>query len=194
MRWRRRQPPRNAPSRNGPDLPSLRCCAGRGSWHPRMTCPNAHSRSGKAHVVVGDRAPSYAALLKSIHLMQNGGILAAKHLRTLTNDWLFARISGIMVLSVRKGKRLLEGIISAGQCRAARAAVGWSQIELAEAAAVSRPTVQEFERGARMPHRNHLAALRVALEGKGVCFWAPEDGMSGLQFPAEPEPSPDATE
>lgn len=99
-----------------------------------------------------------------------------------------------MVISVRKGKRLLEGIISAEQCRAARAAVGWSQIELAEAASVSRPTVQEFERGARMPHRNHLVALRVALEGKGVRFWAPEDGMSGLQFPAASEILPESLE
>jgi len=99
-----------------------------------------------------------------------------------------------MALSVRKGKRLLEGIISAGQCRAARAAVGWSQIELADAAAVSRPTVQEFERGARLPHRNHLVALRVALEGKGVRFWEPEEGMPGLQFPPDPKPLSDPME
>jgi len=97
-----------------------------------------------------------------------------------------------MALSVRKGKRLLEGIISAAQCRAARAAIGWSQIDLADAAAVSRPTVQEFERGARLPHRNHLVALRVALEGQGVRFWEPEDGMPGLQFPSDPKTHPDA--
>ena len=77
---------------------------------------------------------------------------------------------------------MLEGSITPQQCRIARAAVGWSQVELADAAAVSRPTVQEFERGARRPHWNHLIALRTALEGKGVRFIAVEDGLQGLQY------------
>lgn len=83
----------------------------------------------------------------------------------------------------QKGKRLLEGFITAEQCRAARGAVGWSQSDLADAARLSRPTVQEFERGARATHENNLVALRIALESKGVCFWEFEDGRLGLDFP-----------
>ena len=79
----------------------------------------------------------------------------------------------------------MEGTISARQCRTARAAVGISQGELAEAALVARGTVQDFERGAHLPHANHLTALRIALENKGVRFWEMEDGRLGLDFPAD---------
>ena len=85
----------------------------------------------------------------------------------------------------QKGKRLLEGFITAEQCRAARGAVAWSQGDLADAARLSRPTVQEFERGARATHENNLVALRTALETKGVRFWELEDGRLGLDFPAD---------
>ncbi|MFL6835084.1 MAG: helix-turn-helix transcriptional regulator, partial [Xanthobacteraceae bacterium] len=40
--------------------------------------------------------------------------------------------------------------------RTARAMLGWSQSQLAEAAGVSRATVVDFERGLRIPHRNNL--------------------------------------
>ncbi len=90
-----------------------------------------------------------------------------------------------MIRSDRKGKRLLEGFITAEQCRAARGAVGWSQGDLADAARLSRPTVQEFERGARATHENNLVALRTALETKGVRFWELEDGRLGLDFPLD---------
>jgi transcriptional regulator with XRE-family HTH domain len=89
----------------------------------------------------------------------------------------------------RKGKRLLEGFITAEQCRAARGAIGWSQVDLAEAARLSRPTIQEFERGARATHENNLVALRAALESKGVRFWELEDGRLGIDFPLD-RPSP----
>jgi len=81
----------------------------------------------------------------------------------------------------------LEGSISARQCRTARAAVGMSQGELADAASVARGTVQDFERGAHIPHANHLTALRTALETKGVQFWELEDGRLGLDFPPDKE-------
>lgn len=80
---------------------------------------------------------------------------------------------------------MFEGAITPQQCRTARAAIGWSQTELAEATGVSRPTVQEFERGTRRPHQSHITALRVALESRGVRFWEMEDGMTGLQFPPD---------
>lgn len=61
-------------------------------------------------------------------------------------------------------------MISPAQCRGARAMLSWSQSQLAEAAKVSRPTVVDFERGARNPYPNNLAAIRAALEAAGVEF------------------------
>jgi predicted nucleotidyltransferase len=55
-------------------------------------------------------------------------------------------------------------------CRAARALAGISQEELARRARVARPTVADFERSARRPHRANLAAIRAALESAGVAF------------------------
>jgi transcriptional regulator with XRE-family HTH domain len=70
----------------------------------------------------------------------------------------------------QKDKSLSDMMISAAQCRGARAMIGWSQAQLAEAAKVSRPTLVDFERGARTPYANNLAAIRAALEAAGVIF------------------------
>jgi transcriptional regulator with XRE-family HTH domain len=48
--------------------------------------------------------------------------------------------------------------------------IGISQTQLAEAATVARQTVVDFERGARTPYPNNLAAIRAALETAGVEF------------------------
>jgi DNA-binding XRE family transcriptional regulator len=61
-------------------------------------------------------------------------------------------------------------LITAAQCRAARALVGISQIDLAASANVARQTVVDFERGARTPYANNLGAIRTALETAGVIF------------------------
>jgi transcriptional regulator with XRE-family HTH domain len=60
--------------------------------------------------------------------------------------------------------------ITPEQCRAARGLLGWSQNELAERANTGYSTVADFERGARIPIANNLAAIRAALEGGGVIF------------------------
>ena len=72
--------------------------------------------------------------------------------------------------------------ISVQQCRAARAMLGWSQRDLAEAAAVSRTTIGDFERSIRIPHRNNLAAIRRAFETAGIEFLAENGGGAGLRF------------
>ncbi|WP_256441279.1 helix-turn-helix transcriptional regulator [Aminobacter sp. SR38] len=74
------------------------------------------------------------------------------------------------------------GAISVAQCRAARAMLGWSQGELAEAATVSKTTVVDFERGTRTPHRNNLAAIRHALERAGIVFIPENGGGAGVRF------------
>jgi transcriptional regulator with XRE-family HTH domain len=56
------------------------------------------------------------------------------------------------------------------QCRAARALIGWSRDQLAEAARVALRTVVDFERGARRPYDRTLLDIRQALEKGGVIF------------------------
>ncbi|MFQ5938580.1 MAG: helix-turn-helix domain-containing protein [Alphaproteobacteria bacterium] len=55
-------------------------------------------------------------------------------------------------------------------CKAARALAGMTQADLAKAANVAKQTVADFERGARTPFPNNLAAIRRALESAGVVF------------------------
>lgn len=62
------------------------------------------------------------------------------------------------------------------QIRAARALLGWSQSQLADAARVGVATVADFERGARTPIENNLAAIRLALEHAGIRFINEEGG------------------
>lgn len=60
--------------------------------------------------------------------------------------------------------------ISAGQLRAARSLIGWSQVQLAEASKVGRATIADFESGKREPYDRTLADLRASLESAGVIF------------------------
>jgi predicted nucleotidyltransferase/DNA-binding XRE family transcriptional regulator len=55
-------------------------------------------------------------------------------------------------------------------CRAGRALVNIDQGELARRAGIARPTIADFERGARRPRIATLRALRSALERAGVAF------------------------
>ena len=66
---------------------------------------------------------------------------------------------------------MLDGITPA-QVKAARAILALSQQELAAAARVSQSTVADFERAARTPVPNNAAAIRDALEARGIQFAA----------------------
>ena len=68
-----------------------------------------------------------------------------------------------------------------GQCRMARAALGWSAQELATKAGVGLNTVNRFESGACQPRGVTLEALRGALESAGVEFIA-ENGGAGVRL------------
>lgn len=75
---------------------------------------------------------------------------------------------------------MLVTTISASQCAAGRALVGWSQDDLAKNAGVARATIASFESNARIePARKNMLAIIASLEQAGVAF-IPEDIKRGL--------------
>lgn len=66
--------------------------------------------------------------------------------------------------------------LSSTQCRAARAVLRWSQLDLEAASRVAKKTIADFETDARQPYERTLDALRAALEKAGVEII--EDGES----------------
>ena len=69
------------------------------------------------------------------------------------------------------------------QCRAARGWLDLSQDELGKAAGVSLSTVRDFEKGRRVPIGATLAAMRAALEARGIGFAMLVDGKAcGITF------------
>lgn len=75
--------------------------------------------------------------------------------------------------------------LSAGQLRAARGLIGWSQAQLAEAAKVGRATIADFEAGKRDPYERTLADLQRALESAGVIFVEENGNGPGVRMRKE---------
>jgi transcriptional regulator with XRE-family HTH domain len=73
-------------------------------------------------------------------------------------------------------------MISAAQCRAARALIDWSQQELANHAEVGVVTVHQLEAGLSQPRRATLDVIRRALEGAGVEFIDENGGGPGVRL------------
>ena len=61
-------------------------------------------------------------------------------------------------------------MVNREQIRAARAWLGITQQELADAAMVDKKTIARFELGVSVPHDRTLRDLRIALEERGVEF------------------------
>ncbi len=61
-------------------------------------------------------------------------------------------------------------MITGAQCRTARAALSWSQADLAQAAGTGVRTIVNFERGHRLPQRSTLKVLHLALLAAGIEF------------------------
>ncbi len=72
--------------------------------------------------------------------------------------------------------------ILAEQCKAARALIGWSRRELAEASQVAERTLIDFERRARSPQRRTLYDIRRALEEAGVIFIDADEEGPGVRL------------
>jgi transcriptional regulator with XRE-family HTH domain len=61
-------------------------------------------------------------------------------------------------------------LITAAQCRAARALIEWTQPQLAEAARLGLSTVVDFERSRRAVSDDAKRAIGEALQAAGVLF------------------------
>lgn len=61
-------------------------------------------------------------------------------------------------------------MISIEQCRAARGILGWTQDDLAKAAAMSKTAINNFERGLSSPKLDTLKQLRQAFERQNIEF------------------------
>jgi transcriptional regulator with XRE-family HTH domain len=68
-----------------------------------------------------------------------------------------------------------NAMISAAQCRSARALLGWSVAKLASAASVSVSAIDDFEAERREPVPAVAGPIRRAFEPVGVAFLAGED-------------------
>jgi transcriptional regulator with XRE-family HTH domain len=68
-----------------------------------------------------------------------------------------------------------NAMISAAQCRSARALLGWSIAKLASAAAVSASAIDDFEAERRAPVPAVAGPIRHAFEPVGVVFLPDED-------------------
>lgn len=73
-------------------------------------------------------------------------------------------------------------MINPRQCRAARALLGITQQQLAEAAGIGKRTVIEFEQGTRDPMMSTVERLRYALESQGIDFLGGDGRGSGVRF------------
>jgi hypothetical protein len=86
---------------------------------------------------------------------------------------------GSIYTTIRRDQAIMTG----NQLRAARALIGWSQAQVAEAARLSIPTVKRAEgQAAISASAEAVAALRVALEAAGVEFIAVNGGGAGVRL------------
>ena len=80
--------------------------------------------------------------------------------------------------------------ISAGQVRAARALVGLTREQLAQASGVPMRTVARLEMEEGAPRRRTLSAIRAALETAGVVFIPENGGGPGVRLAHRQAPEP----
>lgn len=73
--------------------------------------------------------------------------------------------------------------MTGNQLRAARALIGWTQAQVADAADLSVPTVKRAEGAALLSASpGAIAAIRAALESAGVEFIAENGGGVGVRL------------
>jgi hypothetical protein len=75
-----------------------------------------------------------------------------------------------------------SNILTAAQCRAARAMVEWSAERLSQASAIDLRTIQDFEARFLRPDERSLRRLRIALEEAGLTFIPEQRRGAGVRF------------
>jgi predicted transcriptional regulator len=78
--------------------------------------------------------------------------------------------------------RMLRSMITAEQCRAARALLDWGQADLADKAGVGIVTIRQLEAGGHDARRATLQVIRHALERAGVEFIDENGGGPGVRL------------
>jgi hypothetical protein len=73
-------------------------------------------------------------------------------------------------------------VITAAQCRAARALIEWSPTQLEEASAVDLQTIRQFESRFQAPDDDTKRRIRGALEAAGVVFISENGGGPGVRL------------
>ncbi|HKS58684.1 MAG TPA: hypothetical protein VJS12_25565 [Steroidobacteraceae bacterium] len=73
-------------------------------------------------------------------------------------------------------------ILTAAQCRAARALIEWSVDELVLASKVDTKTITDFELRFRAPNDSDKRRIRLALEEGGVIFIPENGGGAGVRL------------
>jgi transcriptional regulator with XRE-family HTH domain len=80
-------------------------------------------------------------------------------------------------------------MITASQCRAARALIGWSQQELAVQAGVGIMTVHQLEKDGSQSRRATLEVVQRALEAAGVEFIEENGEGAGVRWRKSQSPN-----
>ena len=75
-------------------------------------------------------------------------------------------------------------MITAGQCRAARGFLKWTQEELAERSGMGALAIVNFEGGKTSPHTATLKVLKDTFEAAGIEFLTRDGRGVGVQFRA----------
>lgn len=84
-------------------------------------------------------------------------------------DCIFDALTGLTLGDSRPPTVQIMPITPA-QCRAARALLSWSQVELVEYSKTTRKIVANFERGATLPHPRNMTLITAAFEAQGIKF------------------------
>ncbi len=78
--------------------------------------------------------------------------------------------------------RETQGAEHAGQCRAARALINWTQPKLAEKAGFGLSTIVDYERERRVVSERAIESMTEALQAAGVEFIAENGGGAGVRL------------
>jgi transcriptional regulator with XRE-family HTH domain len=78
-------------------------------------------------------------------------------------------------------------VITPGQCKAARALLGWTQQELAERSGVGVVTIHQLETGANQPRRATVDVVERALQAAGIEFIEENGGGPGVRLKKSPK-------